>query len=205
MSPKVSKEHKEQRRANILNAAKDVFIEHGYEHTTMKHIMDAANVSRGGLYQYFLNKEDVFETILEEDLQLNLNELEEVLREKVHSHWDLLLETIYGEERQPNDDMNSLAPSKLEFFITGRNDKRRREFGKARYYNGLKLYSAIIEQGQQKGEFCTKFDSDIIARSIIAFIDGLAFDHSILPKEDLKMKQQSALFRDYLKTILGVE
>ncbi|NDI34631.1 TetR/AcrR family transcriptional regulator [Chengkuizengella sediminis] len=205
MSPKVSKEHKEQRRANILNAAKDVFIEHGYEHTTMKHIMDAANVSRGGLYQYFSNKEDVFETILEEDIQLYLIELAEVLRENVHSHWDLLLETIYGEERQPNDEMDPLAPSKLEFFITGRNDKRRREYGKTRYYNGFKIYADIIKQGQQKGEFSTKFDSDVIARSIIAFIDGLALDHSILPKEDLKLKQQSALFMDYLKITLGVE
>ncbi|MFS1511373.1 TetR/AcrR family transcriptional regulator [Chengkuizengella sp. SCS-71B] len=205
MSPKVSKEHMEQRRASILNKAKDVFIQHGYEHTTMKHIMDAAKVSRGGLYQYFSNKEDVFETILEDELQVYLDELEEVLQEKVHSHWDLLLGTIYGEERQPNDEMDPLAPSKLEFFITGRNNKRRREYGKARYYNGFKIYSNIIKKGQQNGEFSTKFDSDVIARSIIAFIDGLALDHSILPKEDLKLEQQSALFMDYLKTTLGVE
>ena len=66
MSPKVSQEHKEQRRSKLLQAAEEVFIEHGYEKSTMKHVMDKAGVSRGGLYQYFDNKEDLFEALIEE-------------------------------------------------------------------------------------------------------------------------------------------
>ncbi|MDP5276310.1 TetR/AcrR family transcriptional regulator [Chengkuizengella axinellae] len=205
MSPKVSKEHKEQRRANILNAAKNVFIELGYEHTTMKHIMDETGVSRGGLYQYFSNKEDVFECILEEELNHESIEISEILKGSVQSYWDLLLESIYGEERKPDDEMDPLAPSKLEFFITGRNNDRRKEYCKNRYYNGFKIYADIIEQGQQDGEFSDKFDSEVIARSIITFIDGLSVDQSILSKEDLKSKQQSVLFLEYLKMILEVK
>ncbi|MCA0172618.1 helix-turn-helix domain-containing protein [Bacillus sp. RAR_GA_16] len=53
----------EKRRASIIEAAKQVFIEKGYERTTMKHVMEQAKVSRGGLYQYFLNKEDLYEAI----------------------------------------------------------------------------------------------------------------------------------------------
>ena len=205
MSPKVSKEHKEQRRANILEAARDVFIEHGYEKTTMKHIMDAANVSRGGLYQYFSNKEDVYETILEEGLTKSLNETVDSLKEEVSSYWDLLMMSVFGEDKQPDDEMDPMAPSNLEFFITGRNDQRRREYGKVRYYDGLKIYKDIIEQGQTKGEFSSKYDSEILARSIISFIDGLALEHSILPKEDLKLKEQSTLFVEYLKLALEVK
>ncbi|WP_064091241.1 TetR/AcrR family transcriptional regulator [Rossellomorea aquimaris] len=205
MSPKVSKEHKEQRRANILEAARNVFIEHGYEKTTMKHIMDAANVSRGGLYQYFSNKEDVYETILEESLTKSLNETVDSLKEEVSSYWDLLLMSVFGEDKKPDDEMDPMAPSNLEFFITGRNDQRRREYGKVRYYDGLKIYKDIIDQGQTKGEFSSKFDSEILARSIVSFIDGLALEHSILPKEDLKLKEQSTLFVEYLKLALEVK
>ncbi|HCC3219320.1 TPA: helix-turn-helix transcriptional regulator, partial [Legionella pneumophila] len=91
MTPKVSQKHLEQRRANILKAAKNVFIEHGYEKTTMRHVMGEAGVSRGGLYQYFSNKEDLFEAILAENLSSEVINLEELLHTEIESYWQLLL------------------------------------------------------------------------------------------------------------------
>lgn len=202
MSPKVSQEHKEQRRANILEAAKHVFIEHGYERATMKHIMEAANVSRGGLYQYFSNKEDVYEAILEEALSGLSRQTEQQLDKGVNSYWELLLTRIFGENGEPDDEMDPFAPSNLEFFITGRNDERRRAYGKARYEIGLSIYQSIIEKGQKSGEFSTRYESSTIARSIITFIDGLALDYAILPKDEVKIKEQSKLFIEYLRMAL---
>lgn len=203
MSPRVSKEHLKQRRADIMEAATKVFIEHGYEHTTMKHIMEAAGVSRGGLYQYFSNKEDLFEALLEEGISEEA-EITGFSLEKGGSHWTLLMELMFGQDGNPDTEMDPLAPSKLEFFITGRNDKRRRAYGEKRYEMGLKIYNEIIKAGQDSGEFSDYYDSELIARSMITFIDGLALDHAILPEEKVKLKEQSALFVDYLKIALGV-
>jgi len=205
MSPKVSKEHLQQRRTNIVEAAKQVFIEYGYERTTMKHVMDAADVSRGGLYQYFSNKEELYEVILDEGLSRVLNETRQLLGEKVDSYWELLLLRMFGEGREPDDQMDPLASSNLEFFITGRNDERRRKYGQKRYMYGLKLYSEVIEAGQKNKEFSNKYTSEIIARSIVSFFDGLALDHAILSKEDLKMKEQSIMLVEYLKMALDVK
>ena len=204
MSPKVSQEHMEQRRAEILKAAEEVFIEYGYERATMKHIMDAANVSRGGLYQYFASKEAVFEAIMGELLDGELDDALDMVKENATSYWDMLMKTIFGEDGKPDDDMDPLAPAKLEYFIIGRNDEHRRAYGKNRYNNGLRLYANIIEHGQRSGEFSTRFDHEIIARSIIAFIDGLAVEDAMLSKEDLKIKEQSTLFVEYLKMALGI-
>lgn len=205
MSPKVNEEHKKKRRANILEAAKAVFIEHGYERVTMKHIMEAAGVSRGGLYQYFSNKEEVFETILEELLTTTINKTMDLLKEEVTSYWELLIKSMFGDgEEQPDDEIDPLSPAKLEYFIIGRNDNHRRKYGKIRYENGIKIYKEIIEQGQRSMEFSSKYDSEIIARFISSFFDGLALDHAILPKEDLKLKEQSILFADHLKKVLEV-
>lgn len=204
MSPKVSKEHLEQRRAKILEAATEVFIQHGYERTTMKDVMDAAEVSRGGLYQYFSNKEELFEAILGERLSEEVGKTSNLLKESVDSYWDLLLSRIFGESLEPNDEMDPLAASNLEFFITGRNDQRRRSYAHERYNLALKLYMSIIEAGQESGEFSQKHRSEIIAKSIITFIDGLALDHAILPKKDLKLKEQSRLFIEYLRLVLEV-
>jgi TetR/AcrR family transcriptional regulator, transcriptional repressor of aconitase len=204
MSPKVSKEHLAQRRAKILEAATEVFIKNGYERTTMKDVMDAAEVSRGGLYQYFSNKEDVFEAILSERLSSQVMETDDLLKEEVESYWDLLLTRLFGESQEPDDRMDPLAASNLEFFITGRNDQRRRSYAQERYSFALKLYANIIKAGQQSGEFSSKHNAELIARSIISFIDGLALDNAILPKEDIKLKEQSVLFVEYLRLALEV-
>lgn len=203
MSPRVSKEHLKQRRADIMKAARNVFIEHGYEHTTMKHVMEATGVSRGGLYQYFSNKEDLFEALLEEGLTDEVETTEASL-EKEESYWQLLMKLLFGEDGCPDTEMDPLAPSKLEFFITGRNDKRRRAYGEKRYEMGLRIYDELIKKGQKSGEFSDRYDSEIVARSIITFIDGLALDHAILPEDKVKLKEQSALFIDYLRMALNV-
>ncbi|WP_173917496.1 TetR/AcrR family transcriptional regulator [Halobacillus sp. Marseille-Q1614] len=204
MSPKVSEEHLRQRRNKILTAAKRVFIEHGYERTTMKHVMEAAEVSRGGLYQYFSNKEDLYEAILEENMTQIISKNQKILAGEVDSYWNLLLQRIFGKDGQPDDEMDPLAPSNLEFFITGRNDQRRRKYGQSRYRHGFMLYADVIKAGQKKGEFSSKYDSDLVAKSIISFIDGLALDHAILPKEEIQLKKQSELFIEYLKLALHV-
>ncbi|PEK98319.1 TetR/AcrR family transcriptional regulator [Bacillus sp. AFS017336] len=204
MSPKVSKEHQQQRRTKILEAAKQVFIENGYERTTMKHVMDASNVSRGGLYQYFANKEDLFEAILADSLSRVYDETRKKLDQKVDSYWELLLLRLFGESRVPNDKMDPLAPSTLEFFITGRNDSRRRKYGKERYHFGIKIYSDVIKEGQKNKEFSTKYDSEIVARMIVSFIDGLALDYAIISNEELMMREQSILFVEFLKMALEV-
>ncbi|WP_446852840.1 TetR/AcrR family transcriptional regulator [Halobacillus faecis] len=199
----MSKEHLKQRRADIMEAARNVFIKHGYGHTTMKHVMEAAGVSRGGLYQYFSNKEDLFEALLEEGLTDEAEATEDSL-EKVESYWALLMQLLFGEDGNPDTEMDPLAPSKLEFFITGRNDERRRDYGEKRYEMGLRIYDELIKKGQKSGEFSDHYDSELVARSIITFIDGLALDHAILPEEKVKLKEQSALFVEYLKMALDV-
>ena len=98
MSPKVSQEHKEQRRSKLLKAAEEVFIEHGYEKTTMKHVMDKAGVSRGGLYQYFDNKEDLFEALIEGEQKEAIEESLQAMIEQQGSYWDVLLMMFLGAE-----------------------------------------------------------------------------------------------------------
>lgn len=205
MSPKVTQEHLKQRRAKILEAATQVFIEHGYERTTMKLVMDAANVSRGGLYQYFSNKEDLYEAILKENLSQEVLRTKALLNNKNGSCWEVLLMKLFGENREQDENIDSLAPSNLEFFITGRHDKRRRMYVKERYNFSITAFANIIRAGQESGEFSTTHDSEIIARFILTYVDGLALSHAVLPKEDLKIKEQTMLFLESLKTALQVK
>jgi AcrR family transcriptional regulator len=55
-------------KSNILNAALKVLSEHGYSGANMRMIASNANMSVGGLYLYFRNKEDLCLTLLKERL-----------------------------------------------------------------------------------------------------------------------------------------
>jgi len=55
----------EERKAQILRCARKLFAQHGYYQTQIADILKEANVSRGTIYKYFANKDDIFITLLE--------------------------------------------------------------------------------------------------------------------------------------------
>lgn len=46
--------------------ARRLFVEHGYRHTSMTMILNAAGLSKGALYHHFASKEDMFAAIFED-------------------------------------------------------------------------------------------------------------------------------------------
>ena len=68
-----------QKKKYILETARKVFVEKGFKSVTMKDIVEACEISRGGLYLYF----DSTEQILMEVLQMEANETDDVFTEKI--------------------------------------------------------------------------------------------------------------------------
>jgi len=58
--PKVSPEHVEARRKEILDGARRAFAELGYEGATVARLEEATGLSRGAIFHYFENKNDLF-------------------------------------------------------------------------------------------------------------------------------------------------
>ena len=59
---------RQQRRREIIEAAKGVFAERGYHGASISDIIGAAKIARGTFYLYFTSKHHVFDSILEEAL-----------------------------------------------------------------------------------------------------------------------------------------
>jgi len=59
---------KERRPAELLAAALESFVEHGYAATRLDDIASRAGVSKGTLYLYFANKEDLFKALVRENI-----------------------------------------------------------------------------------------------------------------------------------------
>ncbi len=58
--PKVTQEHLDARRAQILGGARTAFAEHGYDGATVKRLEEATGLSRGAIFHYFENKNALF-------------------------------------------------------------------------------------------------------------------------------------------------
>jgi AcrR family transcriptional regulator len=81
-----------ERKEKILAAAADEFAERGYANASLSRIIAAAGISKGLLYYYFNDKDDLFVTVVEEALERLLAasggfQIEEL---SASSYWDRL-------------------------------------------------------------------------------------------------------------------
>ena len=55
----------EEKQEEIIREAGEEFAENGYERASLNAIIEKAGISKGSLYYYFENKEDLFSTVVE--------------------------------------------------------------------------------------------------------------------------------------------
>jgi TetR/AcrR family transcriptional regulator, transcriptional repressor of aconitase len=66
--PRVSQEHLDARRRQILDAARRCFVKNGFHATSMQDVLAEADLSAGAVYRYFGGKEDIIAAIAGEAL-----------------------------------------------------------------------------------------------------------------------------------------
>jgi AcrR family transcriptional regulator len=106
--PKVSQEHLDARRAQILEGARRAFAENGYDGATVAKLEDATGLSRGAIFHYFENKKDLFidlamETSLRFAAILRERGLDDALREVAAENPEWLAMLIETESRLRHD------------------------------------------------------------------------------------------------------
>jgi AcrR family transcriptional regulator len=65
--PRVSQDHLQARRRQILDGARTCFARHGYEGATVRRLEEATGLSRGAIFHHFRDKESLFLALAEED------------------------------------------------------------------------------------------------------------------------------------------
>jgi AcrR family transcriptional regulator len=90
---------KEARPHELLDAALDLFVERGYAATRLDDVAARAGVSKGTLYLYFANKEELFKAVIRENMVPALGEVEqafdryegstaELMQQMMESWWE---------------------------------------------------------------------------------------------------------------------
>jgi len=67
--PKVSQDHLDARRRQILDGARQCFARHGYEGATVRRMEEATGLSRGAIFHHFRDKDALFLALAQEEAQ----------------------------------------------------------------------------------------------------------------------------------------
>ncbi|NYH78327.1 MULTISPECIES: TetR/AcrR family transcriptional regulator [Actinopolyspora] len=67
--PRVSSDHLQARRRQILDGSRACFARHGYEGATVRRLEEATGLSRGAIFHHFKDKESLFLALAEDDAE----------------------------------------------------------------------------------------------------------------------------------------
>ena len=162
--PKISEERRAERREQILDGARRCFAENGYEGATVARLESATGLSRGGIFNYFPSKEELFVELAVQDsarisdLWVNAG-LEAVVREilEIDPAWL----GVY-----------------LELIRRVRTDPEFRHRVEKRQEAVVPINRARAEEAQRAGEFRDDLDAREIGIFVNLVLNGLALQRA---------------------------
>ncbi len=161
------KEKKISTKDKIINAAWELFMEQGYEDTTIHEIIETSQTSRGSFYHHFRGKEDLLFSLAynfdidyigwEETIDPSMNSLDKllffdayVLKNLEESPYKPFLSSLYGLQVMTEGTRHILNPNRRYYQIISKFMKEgleKNEIKSTLSYMELTETFAIIERG----------------------------------------------------------
>jgi TetR/AcrR family transcriptional regulator, transcriptional repressor of aconitase len=175
--PKVTEEHVQARRRQILSAALRCFAREGFHRTTMQDIFREADLSPGAVYSYFTGKDELIAAIVVEIMSFvggaaalfgeslpegRLRRPGEALAEIIERYQDFELGSVVERarifphmvgEQQRNPQLNAAVRAGLDALRAG--------------------FEALARAAQERGELDPELDPVQFSRLPISLLQGL--------------------------------
>jgi len=173
---------KDARPSEILAAALETFVEHGYAATKLEDVAKRAGVTKGTLYIYFESKEALFKAVVLENVVPILATAEQLAGDRAADPELLLrrLVTVWWEAMGPSGlgGLPKLVISEATNFP---------ELAQFWYdevvRRGRQIFAQVLRRGMEQGAFRT-VDVDLAVRMILApVLMAAIWNHSFLACE----------------------
>ena len=160
-------EEKQEMHQRILNGARKVFLEKGYEQASMRSIANEINYSPGSLYFYFKDKSEIFQELHKEGFQLLLNQVK--VLDKVGDPFERLkaMGRIFIQFAQENKDYYNLM-----FLVEEPAKMSENDGGFKIAQEAIDRLASVIKDCQQKGRF-KDFDTEDLTFMILSAMHGI--------------------------------
>lgn len=157
---------KQARPEEITAAALELFVERGYVATRLEDVAARAGVSKGTVYLYFANKEDLFKAVVREGLVSPITEIRDLIEQDAGSTFDLLALLVRGWWARIGSTPVSGIP-KLVLAESGNFPELARFYLSEVVEPGQAVIAGLVRRGIARGEFID-IDPDDAARLIAA-------------------------------------
>ena len=157
---------KEARPAELLAAALELFVEKGYAGTRLVDVAQRAGVSKGTLYLYFENKEDLFKAVVRESVVSLISETADQI-ERFEGPSEALLEQVIRSWWTQFGDKTAGGISKLMMAESSNFPEIARFFLEEVIEPWHALLASAIRRGVERGEF-RKVDIEMNVRALAA-------------------------------------
>ncbi|MBX6169654.1 MAG: TetR family transcriptional regulator [Thermobispora bispora] len=168
----------EERRGEVVAAARRVILREGIEAATTRAIAREAGYSNGVLTHYFADKDEILVSALE----ASHRRIAERLREKLSGRTGLAALREVLLDNVPLDDERA-GETGLEVGFWGRSltspallEVQRREAAELRY-----LVTSLLRSAAEAGEIRTDEDLEDVAERLLALVDGLSVHRLLYP------------------------
>jgi len=197
--PAPRKRRKEARPSEIVAAALHLFAERGFAATRLDDVAAAANISKGTLYLYFANKEELFKAVVRETVLPNIDRADALaaahkgtcadLLRALMRHFASLLETEVA------------AVPKLIIAEAGNFPAVAEFYAETVVRRALAILASILERGMRSGEF-RRLDVPTTLPLIVApFLMMALWKHSLGRHTKLHF-DASAVLATHVETLL---
>lgn len=159
-----------QKKRYILETARKVFMEKGFKKVTMKDIVEACEISRGGLYLYFESTSQIFLEVLKMETQ----EADDVFSDSITEDAtaaDILILFLQEQKKELLRKKDTLTQAIYEFYFENELPKKDNIL-KKQFDSAVKIIEKLIEAGVDNGEFYCE-DCKGTARNIMFVLEGL--------------------------------
>ena len=151
-----------------MDVARQLFAKNGVANTIMNDIAQASGKGRRTLYTYFNRKEDVYNAVIESELERLSDKLDEVAAKKIRPQ-DKIIELIYTHLSMIRETVVRNGNLRAEFF---RNiwtvEKVRKNFDE----DEMEIFRKVYAEGVAEGEFDLE-DIELVADITHYCIKGL--------------------------------
>lgn len=175
-----------QKKQYILETARKVFVEKGYKNVTMKDIVEACDISRGGLYLYFGSTEELLLAVLQKDAE----EIDDVFSESIteeDSAADILTLFLKEQKKELLRKKNNLSMAVYEYAFE--NKEKNDQMMRRRFEAGVRVLEKLIESGITSGEFYCENPKGA-ANNIMYVLEGMKINSQTMGITEAMVDEQ---------------
>lgn len=175
---RVTPEHLEARRRQILDGARRSFLRGGFHATSMQDVLKESGLSAGAVYRYFGSKEEIIAAVAQEALTTVRGTFDEMARAEEPPMPDELFAEVFGRLRTSmgvdaeGKDSRELPRLLVQVWGEALRNPEVAEVVAEAYANLRGQWTRLVAEYQERGWVAPTADTEHVARTLIGTIQG---------------------------------